>query len=422
MELRTILVISDFAVMNGGQAKVAIDSARLLAEAGYEVIFFAALGPADPALIHPRIRVELLDQPDMLSDPNRLRAMIRGLWNRKARARLEAVLGRCDPAQTLMHCHGFAKALSPAIGPVLTRPDWRVVFTMHEYFLACPNGGFYDYRRGEICHRHPLGPACLASNCDMRRASHKAWRVLRQIVARGPGRLPGGLRDVIFISQTQRRVMAPYLPPGARLHHVPNPITLPDLEPVRASANDIFLFVGRLSPEKGAVQFAKAARIGGVRARFVGDGPEAAKIRAQNPDAELVGWVSPQTVQDELSRARALVFPSLWYEGQPLVPLEAMARGVPVIAGNWSAAAEAVRPGETGLLYDRPDAETLARSLVAARGLPDFDPAPLQEELSPARHLARLLGVYREMGFALRCEAEGRSSESGEAMPEAASC
>lgn len=368
--LSTVLLVNDFAYINGGQSKVAIDSACLLANDGKDVIFFAACGPVAPELNHPGIKVICLMQDDILSDPKRARAALRGIWNKEAADRLRDLITGLDPETTVLHCHGYAKALSPSIGPILANSPIPCIYTMHEYFLACPNGGFFDYQRNEICTRKALGPSCLVTNCDVRHPLHKLWRVARQVATIWPGQMPRNLRDVIYISDTQLNVLQPYLSEKTRLHHVPNPIARSTVPKTNFQENDIFLFIGRLNPEKGGVLFAQAARNLGVRAVFVGDGPEAEAIRRVNPDAEITGWQSPAQVQSWLGQARALVFPSLWYEGQPLVPLEALERGVPVVCGSWVAAAEAVRHGQNGILYDRPDAAALTEALRAVDELP----------------------------------------------------
>ncbi|PWJ17546.1 glycosyltransferase family 4 protein [Jannaschia seohaensis] len=391
--LRQVLIVGDFADLISGQAKVAIDSALLLADGGIDVTFFAACGPVSAALEHPRIRTVCLDQRTILDDPNRLRAMARGIWNGPALTALRKVTAEHDPASTVLHCHGFAKALSPAIGRVLADGPLRSVFTMHEYFLACPNGGFYDYRRNEICTRKPLGASCIATDCDVRHRAHKMWRLVRGAVAAGPGKLPGGLRDVIFISETQRRAIEAYLPEGVRLHSVPNPVEAGGPQ-VDWRANRHLVFVGRLSREKGALQLAEAARALGLPVRFVGDGPEADPIRKANPEAEITGWVTPEDVQRHLSEARALVFPSLWYEGQPLVPIEAQLRGIPVVCGRWSAAAEEIRDGENGIVYDTPGTASLVAALGRLDTVGTFDSAALARRVAPEAHRDRLIALY----------------------------
>ncbi len=396
MRVRNVLIVGDFADVNGGQAKVAIDSARLLAEAGVQVVFFAASGKPDARLIHDNIQTVCLNQHTLADNPSRWHAMTSGLWNRAALRALRNEAAQLDPSCSVIHCHGWAKALSPSVGRVLVSGPLPVLYTMHEYFLACPNGGFYDYRQQEICTRKPLSSACLSVNCDARHVSHKVWRVARSAMARGPGQIPHGLTDVAYISQTQLRAMQPSLPKGARLHNPPNPVVVGGPQ-VDASQNDAFVFVGRFSPEKGGLLFAKAARLAGVKAVFVGDGPEAEDIRRTYPDARITGWLDATQVHEELGRARALVFPSQWYECQPLVPIEALLRGVPVVCGRWTAAAEVVEDGVNGIVHNRRDVETLATSLGRVQQIGHFDSTGLANEVSPDRHLSRLIEIYDGM-------------------------
>ena len=132
-------------------------------------------------------------------------------------------------------------------------------------------------------------------------------------------------------------------------------------------------------------------------ATFVGDGPEAEAIHSANPDAEITGWLTPDEVQAHLARARALVFPSLWFEGQPLVPIEALVRGLPVVCGAWSAAAEVVRDGENGVIYTTATVAALTEALGRVAALPPFHDDALAEKMAPKRHLARLLEIYGGM-------------------------
>lgn len=399
--LSTVCIISDKAFISGGQAKVAIDTACLLAKRGVRVIFFAPVGPVDPVLAAANVEVECLGQSDILNNANRAAAMASGLWNRAAARALNKIVKGLDPETSILHCHGFAKALSPAIGPVLTGAGMACLFTMHEYFLACPNGGFYDYRRQEICERRPLGASCLATNCDSRSRLHKAWRVVRQAVTWGPGQMPRGLRNIAYLSNTQLKAIRPYLPAKVNLYYLPNPVpTAPDDRlAIPAEATD-FIFVGRLSPEKGPRVFAEAARSAGVPAVFVGEGSERDAVLRANPDAKILGWKSPQVVREIMLGARALIFPSLWYDARPLVVYEALSRGLPVVTGRRNAASEAVIPRRNGIILDRMDATTLAGALVDLSS----DSHPVFEEIrrpenrptdGEDRYVERLLVIYR---------------------------
>ena len=79
-----IVIVADHAFINGGQAKVAIDSAKGLAARGYQVVYFAAVGPADRGLIEAGVKTITLDQPDVTSAPSLARFGVQWLWNQKA--------------------------------------------------------------------------------------------------------------------------------------------------------------------------------------------------------------------------------------------------------------------------------------------------------------------------------------------------
>jgi glycosyltransferase involved in cell wall biosynthesis len=65
--------------------------------------------------------------------------------------------------------------------------------------------------------------------------------------------------------------------------------------------------------------------------------------------------------------ARALVFPSVWYEGQPLTVYEALALGTPVIVSDVCAGREAVEDGVDGIWFSSADPRSLAAALVRLR-------------------------------------------------------
>ncbi len=304
-----IVIIADHASINGGQAKVAIESAKGLAGRGYHVVYFAAVGPADSGLIEAGVQTVTLDQPDVTSASSLARFGMQWLWNAKAARRLKDILALCDRGDTIVHVHGWAKALSPSIGPVLKSAELTCVFTMHEYFIACPNGGFYDYPAAHPCQLRPMSLACIARNCDARSYHRKLMRVGRQAVMQHTGLLDC-IGDVVTISRLQRQILQPYLPAGVHYHELGNPIDVAPLGQKPDPARGDFVFVGRLSAEKGAMLFAEAARLAGQRAVFVGGGPQSAELKANYPEASILGWKKAAEVRTsvaERASARFLV-------------------------------------------------------------------------------------------------------------------
>ena len=399
-----VVICFDHAAVTGGQAKVAFDSAVGLKRAGHRPIVFAAAGPVSPKLVEAGIETVCLDQSDLVSNPSKVAAAIQGVWNMTAARALGALLASLPRENTVVHVHGWAKALSPSIAGPIARSGLPAVYTIHEYFQFCPNGGFYNYQQNHVCKLTPLSTACWMTNCDSRTYSRKIWRNLRLTAAKHIAHLPEVFADYIAISGVQEAVVTPLLPKGARLHRIDNPISVADLGPKRDAASGDIIFVGRLSPEKGAFVFAEAASKVGLRPVFVGDGPIGGAIAARFPEARLLGWQDAAGVQAAMRSARALVFPSLWYEGQPLTILEAKALGLPVIVSDVCAGREEVEDGITGLWFQSADVDDLARALVAMQddgrvaamsgaAYRAFWSAPRTIE----RHVGQITGLYRAM-------------------------
>ena len=361
--LKTIVIVNDFAHINGGAGQVALTSAIGLAEQGYDVIVLSAVGPVMPALAHAGVKVVVTGQYEILKDSNRLRAITQGIWNFKAQQVMERMLATIDPETTIVHVHSWTKALSASVIRVAIRRRFKVVCTLHDYFSACPNGGFFDYQRRMICKETPLSVGCISRNCDARSYSQKLWRVARQVVQVKLGLMPSGIKHFITVSDFSESILKPFLPQDALVYRIENPINVARQDCVDAGANDAFTYVGRLSPEKGVILFAAAAKKLGLVPTFVGEGGCHEMIIRICPNAQITGWMSGKQVVMNLAAARVLVLPSLLYETQGLVVAEAAALGIPSIVPDTCAARDIVENGKTGLWFRGGDENDLLEKM-----------------------------------------------------------
>jgi glycosyltransferase involved in cell wall biosynthesis len=378
-----VIIVADHGRVNGGQSKVAIDSALGLVARGHRITCFIAVGPIDPRLAQAGIEVICLDQVDIETTTSQFAFLKQTMWNTKAKEALAALLATCDPDDTVVHVHAWPKALSPSIGPAIANSKLACVYTMHEFFLSCPNGGFYDYQAQAVCLRAPLSMACVTTNCDSRTYAHKLVRVARQVLL-NQGGLPDAIDRIITISRLQVDVAGAYYPERAIVQRVDNPVQATDLGP-RTEIGDRFLYVGRVSPEKGVQHFCEAARRAGVRPLIVGDGPSLADLRARYPEAEFLGWRKSEDVLALMRQARAFVFPSVWYETLGLTALESLAMGTPVIVSDVCAARESVVDGVSGLWFKSADPDALAQAITQLR---DDDTAARMSAEAYARYWA----------------------------------
>ncbi|MEG9526015.1 MAG: glycosyltransferase [Hyphomicrobiales bacterium] len=361
-----VVILAEFAAASGGAEKVALESARGLAEAGLAVSFIQAIaGPVDPLLDHPGIRRIVLGLSDIWSLGG-VRAAAAGIWHADAARRLAAALDGLPTRPDCIHLHQWTRTLSPAIFPVLSGAGVPLVVTLHDYALACPNGVYYRFDQAEPCGLAPLSAACLAAPLrpaqprPQARARVARAAALRQVTRRRP-------LHVVHVCDASRRRLGDLLGGYAVTHHrVDNPVRVADRPPAEPGRGDAVAYVGRLTREKGADLVADAARAAGLPALFIGAGPLEAELRARD-GVTVIGWQSPERVWEILrSRARALAAPSRWYETGPLTVYEALAAGIPVVASDRSGAAEKVRHGRTGFVVV-PEVGPLAAAFTALR-------------------------------------------------------
>jgi len=358
-----VIVINDFAETNGGAAQVALASALGLAESGHRVILFSAVQPTAAIPIHFNLTLVITGQQEIALDPNRIRAVVQGIWNSKARKKLKVTLEDFEPQNTIVHLHGWSKALSSSVLRECLQRKFRVVCTLHDYFVACPNGGFYNFRTNAICHLDPLSPPCILENCDSRSYAQKVWRVARQVVQREFGGIPDGISAFIAVSKFSEGVLRPYLPKHSRIFEIRNPVVSTKAAPVVISDASPFIFLGRLSPEKGGALLATAAAELDCNLLYVGDGVSRREVELRNQRARFTGWLPRAEALQWLRSARALILPSLWYETQGMVVLEAAALGVPAIVADTSAARDLVEEGHSGLWFTGGDAQSLRAAM-----------------------------------------------------------
>lgn len=416
-EVMHVVILAEFAVASGGAEKVAVESARGLAEAGVDVTFLQAIdGPADTLLDHPRIARVSLGLDDIWTQPA-WRGAITGIWHAEAARRLAVALDALTLPPDCIHLHQWTRALSPAVMPVLLDRGVPVALTLHDYFLACPNGLYYRFDLAELCTLEPMSLACAGAGCDPQSRLHKAVRFSRAAAMRGV--LKRKTIDVVHVSDASRARIGEMLSGLSLRHHrIDNPVRTPRAEPADPASGDAIVYVGRLTKEKGADLVADAARLAGMPVLFIGKGPLEDTLR-ERPGVEVLGWKSPdETAAIVRRRARAVCAPSRWYETGPLTVYEALAQGIPVLASDRSGSAEKVVDGVTGFVVE-PEADVLAKAmlrladdaLVREMGLDAHDrywSAPL----SLAAHAKALIGAYERM-----VRQSGVSSPIGGSVP-----
>lgn len=192
----------------------------------------------------------------------------------------------------------------------------------------------------------------------------------------------GALRtelSFIAISEYQRRGF----PNLNFVDTIPNAINLAEV-PFSAEKDDYFLFIGRMTADKGAHTAIEVARRLGVRLLMAGkvnEGPEREYFAREiepylSSDIQYLGEVDHQTKMDLYCRAQCTLFPIQWPEPFGLVMIESPACGTPVIAMRHGSVPEVVEEGRSGFIV-----ESVDEMVEAARRVRELDPAGCRQSI-----------------------------------------
>lgn len=360
--IERIVVINDYAVAEGGAGVLALLAARQYRRLGYPVTFIT--GQADNAELEAHgVEVVGLGSKGLLELPAS-RALRQGFHNSEAERLVTGWIARHDTPGTVYHLHNWSQILSPAIFRALRPVEERTVVTCHDFFNACPNGGFLHYGKSEPCELRPLSPGCLLSQCDRRNALHKYWRAARQRHLTKLARFAESHCTFTFIHERMREKFVHSGFPAKDLVAIPNPAEPWSRERIGAEANAGFLFVGRIGRDKGADIALVGARRAGQRVTMIGTGELQQSLAASYPEAEFAGWCDRDAILAHARRARGLIVPSRVIEPFGLVICEAALSGIPVIVSDRAYLAEEVEAMGIGRSFAVTDIDRLAAILA----------------------------------------------------------
>lgn len=333
-----------------------------------------------------------------LDGMSRLSAAAQTVWSRHTMREAGSIMDRFRPH--VLHVHNTFPLISPSVYDAAARRGIAVVQTLHNFRLICPQG--LMLRNGRPCEdcvgRIPLPGVFHA--CYRHSHSQSAVLATMLTVHRALGTWHRRVSRFIALNAFCRdRFVAGGLP-ADRISIKPNSVDLP--APPRAARSG-FLYVGRLSAEKGTQVLASAARsLSGIRIDVVGSGPEENALKGID-GLHHQGALASEAVYERMRCALALVLPSIWYENYPRTLVEAFACGLPVIASRLGAMAALVEDGKTGLLFEPGDGADLARKLSWAFENPDAMATmggaarrQYERELSADANYAALMRIYTE--------------------------
>ncbi len=356
-------------------------------------------------------RVTRLTEDSSVIRTYRFKSKIGFLWNTVYSLRtvreIQKIIRRERP--DVAHVHNVFPLISPSVYRALERGGVPVVQTVHNFRLLCPNGLFYTH--GGTCELCKYGNTIHA----VRHRCYRGSYVMSALYAFAVGlhRLAGTFdaisRFIVLSEFAGRKLVESRLASAGKVVRLGNFVdeSLLALRPLD-SREPYFVYVGRLSDEKGIMTLVQAAASSpSLHIKILGGGPLAEPlnelIRERNlGNVQLLGYVTGQAKLDVLGRALACVIPSTCYENFPLALVESLSLGTPVIASDIGSLPDLIEHGRSGLLFKvgshddlRAKMNYLLNSPTSASQMGRYGRLVVETKYTPSAYYNALMAIYQ---------------------------
>ncbi len=340
----------------------------------------------------------LLNNDNIVGLKGKLKALVGVSNNTISLKMVEKKVAEFSP--DVIHVHNFFPLLSPGVFTLAKKLNIPIVFTVHNYRLLCP--GALLMRDGSPCE------ACLKKPFAWKAVMYKCYRdSYLETFALSYMNYSHNVQGTWQNSISRYIVLSDF----AKSKFLESSLNIPEHRLVVKSnfvedrgyshnRSSRFLFVGRLSEEKG-VQVLLNAFIGSeYQLDIIGGGPlerEVKLVASKYENIDYLGFQESSFVLEAMKRCKALVFPSIWYEGMPMTILEAFSTGCPVIASNIGVMASLIDHGNTGLLFEAGDSEALRCQLNCVTEQMSFSARDeYVKRYTPEANYVQLMKIYSE--------------------------
>lgn len=376
-----ILQVHNFYRQPGGEDQVYKFESELLERHGHQVIRYTA-------------------HNDAIEQMSPIGAGLRTIWNHNTYRIVRELLQRERP--DVVHAHNTFPLISPAFHHAVAAHRIPLVQTLHNYRLLC--AGATLYRDGHVCED------CLRSQTPwpaVKRACYRTSRLATAatgtmiVIHHAVGTWKNKIGTYVALTNFSRDKFIEGGLPADRIAIKPNFLSS---DPGAGAGNGGYaLYAGRLVEEKGVRTLLRAwQKLPEIALKIAGDGPLKPFVEQQAralPHVEYLGACEHSTVIELLKQARFLVLPSEWYEALPMVVIESLACGSPVLASGIGSMNELIEDGVSGRLFLPGNIDSLvscaAEMFLDASAMRKSARACYERNYTAERNYSLLMNIYR---------------------------
>lgn len=337
---------------------------------------------------------------DIIEDENKLGLAINTIWSKKYYAE---ILQRIeDKKYDIIHVQNFFPLFSPSIFYAAKKAGIKIVMTVRNYRLICPNGLMYV--NGAICTDcvgKTIPYPALIKKCYRNSTSATGVTVAMLSLHNFLNTWKNKIDGFICISEFVKKQLIAGGIEENKLHVKYNFVATEI--PPNFNPQDYYIYVGRISTEKGIDILLETFSKNKKKLLIIGDGPLKEDVVAaaeRNDNIIFCGKLPLQETYKKLAAAKALIFPSKWHEPFGRTIVESFAHGTPIIGTPLGGVPELIEEGVNGFLFDPSLQSDLERALLVFESQPNPELlrrnayGSYKQKFTPSVNYERIMQIY----------------------------
>lgn len=308
----------------------------------------------------------------------------------------------------LIHTHNLFFEASPSVLYAAAAKKIPVVATLHNYRLICANGLLLRNKMPcELCTQKTFPLQGIRHRCY--RSSFTESALVTAITGLHKAKGTWVTKVSKYIALTpfakEKIITSSLNMPEEQICIKPNFTT--DFGEGASARESFFLFAGRITEEKGIKVLLNAfADLPQEKLIIAGDGPDSQSLEQQfkqYPNITFAGRKKKAELIALMKKSKALIFPSVWYEGLPFTIIEAFSTGTPVLASGIGAMKSLITDGYNGFHFTPGSSNDITRCIErfnTANNIAQFYANARTTYLSlyhPGAHYKAIMKIYQEV-------------------------
>lgn len=377
-----VLIVHNYYQIPGGEDTVVANEKKLLEDHGHEVILYS------------RDNSEL----KTMSKLRKLLLPFTTIYNPRTARDIQKII--TEKSVEIVHVHNTLNLVSPAVYYAAVKCGVPVVQTIHNFRLICPGATFY--RDGHICED------CISKGlfCAIKHSCYRGSKfqtsicVIAAKIHRWTG-IYGKINYICLTDFNREKLLQLKQIRTERTYIKPNFV---DVSEKVCEQREGFIFAGRLDKLKGIDVLLNAWKLMGADAPHLtvcGTGPMeewcVQFIKENQLNIEMKGLVQNEEVKKLIGKSRALLLPTMWYEGFPMSIVEAYSVGTPVICSDLGNAGAVVEEGVLGFKFETGNSAALVDAVRRCSDISNSIRAIYNKKYTSEVNYEQLIDIYRRV-------------------------